>query len=163
MYAQLRRVILKKEPDMKPLSNLFLMIMFSFSVVIAANMPDPTSELQNEITVDETIKTFIKDLCENLTLDDYIHHESGVEALMRCCQRLEHNANSLPLQDLILAYPLLLARYQVLVNELPNDDTLKTPRENLGRLLLGLELVTFIYQKFIERNTDEFESVLPAD
>ena len=67
---------------MKPLSSLFLMIMLSFSTVIAANLLDPTStEPQDEITVDETIKNFIKDLCKNLTLDDYIHHKSGVEAL----------------------------------------------------------------------------------
>ncbi len=97
---------------MRPLSSLFLMIMFSFSTVIAGNLPDPTTE--PEITVDETIKTFIKDLCENLTHDDYIHHKSGVEALKRCCQHIENNANSLPLQDLIQAYPLLLARYQEL-------------------------------------------------
>jgi hypothetical protein len=124
---------------MKPLSSLFVIVMLSFSTAIAANLPDPTDpESQNEISIDETIKTFINHLCENLTLNDYMQHESAVEALMRCSQRFESNSNSLLLHDLTEAYPLLLAGYRELIDE-PCDDAsaLKAPREEMQPFIVG--------------------------
>ena len=102
-----------------------------------SSMPDGIHHNQKEIVIDESITIFVQSVYEHLTIEDYVNNADAANALSRCCDRLQNKYNSLLLEDLIVAYPLLVISHQKLTQELSNDDGMKAPREETRPNIVG--------------------------
>ncbi len=81
---------------------------------------------QEEIVVDEVVQAFIVGLVEKKIKNEVTVNPDDIslQALIRCCDRLEEKKDLLCVNDLLEAYPLLVEGY----NELLGEST-KAPRQ----------------------------------